>query len=164
MASGKSTLGRALADRLGREFHDSDERVASIGGRAVDDFFEAGDEAEFRRLEAQAVAALAGLGEVVIGLGGGVLLLPETTRLLRRRTVLIYLHVPWSVLGPRLARLQDTRPLLRGRSLAQIHGLYRRRLESYRQAPVQIYLGRKNVDAAVEQVLRRLLAYDRGAS
>jgi shikimate kinase len=156
MASGKSTLGRALADRLGREFHDSDDRVARLGGRPIDYFFETGQEAEFRRLEALAVAELAALGDVVIALGGGALLRPETMRLLQQRTVLVYLHVPWSVLGPRLARLRPTRPLLRGRSLAQINGLFRSRLDVYRQAPIRVYLGRRGVDTAVEQVLRRL--------
>jgi shikimate kinase len=157
MATGKTTLGRTLAERLGREFRDSDDLVASLGGRAIGDFFEAGEEAEFRRLEAQAVGELASLGEVVIALGGGALLRPETARLLRRTTLLVHLQVPWTVLGPRLAKLRESRPLLRGRSLAQIRRLYRSRLDVYRLAPIQVPVGRRGVDAAVDQVLQALL-------
>jgi shikimate kinase len=157
MAVGKTTVGRALALRLGRDFHDSDERVELVSGRPVGDFFGAGEEAEFRRLEAQAVAELVELGEVVIALGGGALLDPGTREVLRRRALLVHLDVPWAVLSPRLAELAESRPLLRGRSPAEVRRLYLKRLATYRSAPIQVNLADPGVDAAVELVVRALM-------
>src|SRR5579875_2742092 len=55
MGVGKTTLGQRLAEVLDRPFYDTDRYVEETYGRRVDDFFVAGEELEFRRLEARAV-------------------------------------------------------------------------------------------------------------
>src|SRR5947209_1666128 len=154
MGVGKTTVGRLLADRLGRPFFDTDAYVEESSGRRIDDFFLAGQEADFRRLEAEAVAELLARGAPVIALGGGALLNDGTRALLRRRSLLVHLHVPWRELKPHVADLVATRPLLRDRSLAEIHRLYLARLSTYRAASVRITVSRRSPDEAVSEVVR----------
>src|SRR5579875_1327452 len=90
MGVGKTTLGQRLAEVLDRPFYDTDRYVEETYGRRVDDFFVAGEELEFRRLEARAVADLTCRGPAVIALGGGVLLNRHSRLLLRERSLLIH--------------------------------------------------------------------------
>lgn len=156
MGAGKSSLGRLVAAELGRRFVDTDEQAELIAGRSIADCFLAGDEAGFRRAEAEAVRRAAGLEEAVIALGGGALLRDETRELLLSRTLLVHLHVPWSQLRPRIPELVATRPLLQGSSLAGIHRLYRSRLEVYRRAPVQVTVPRTTPEEGAARLLRVL--------
>ena len=71
MASGKTTVGRMLADRLGWAFADLDELVTRAAGRTVPEIFAAEGEAGFRRRESAAVREAAGRRRVVVATGGG---------------------------------------------------------------------------------------------
>lgn len=155
MGVGKSTLGRLLSDVLERPFHDTDRFVEQLAGRTVDSFFP-DQEAEFRRLEAQAVAELLARGPSVIALGGGALLDERSRALLRERSLLVHLHVPWKDLKGHIPVLIASRPLLRGRTLAEIHRLYLVRLATYRQAALRITVGRRGAAEAAADVLRAL--------
>jgi shikimate kinase len=154
MGVGKTTVGRLLAERLDRPFFDTDAYVEEGSGRRIDDFFLAGQESDFRRLEAEAVAELLDRGAPVIALGGGALLDAGSRALLRQRSLLVHLHVPWRELKPHVPDLVATRPLLRDRSLAEIHQLYLARLSTYRAASVRITVSRRSPDEAVSEVVR----------
>src|SRR5256885_16375788 len=95
MGVGKTTVGSLLAERLGRPFFDTDAYVEESSGRRVDDFFLAGQEADFRRLEAEAVAELLDRGAPVIALGGGALLHAGSRALLPQKAPLVHLPPPW---------------------------------------------------------------------
>ena len=71
-SSGKSTLGRALAERLGKRFVDLDEEIVKADGRSIPDIFAAEGEAGFRKLEAAQTARFARENRQVISCGGGV--------------------------------------------------------------------------------------------
>ena len=157
MGVGKSTVGRLLSDVLERPFYDTDGVVEASTGRSVDSFFPAG-EPEFRRHEAEAVATLLGQGPSVIALGGGALLDDRSRALLLRGSLLVHLHVPWPELRQHVPALIASRPLLRGKSLAEIHRLYLVRLATYRQASLRITIGREGVGEAAAIVLRALTA------
>ena len=76
--SGKSTIGRKLADRLWQPFVDTDELVVrKAGGKTIAEIFEAGGEQQFRDLESDAVREVSLLQEHVIALGGGALIREE---------------------------------------------------------------------------------------
>jgi shikimate kinase/3-dehydroquinate synthase len=118
MGSGKTTVGRALAARLGSPFFDADEEIERAEGRTIARIFEESGEARFRELEREAVRRLAlREGDTVVALGGGAVLDAGTRALLGEcgKTV-------WLTLGPDrlMDRLQDAadRPLLAGLDVA----------------------------------------------
>jgi shikimate kinase len=76
--SGKTTVGRLVAARLGMSFADVDELVVRSAGRNIREIFEAEGEKGFRDREARAVAEALGLPGHVVSLGGGAVLRPET--------------------------------------------------------------------------------------
>jgi shikimate kinase len=154
MGVGKTTVGRLLAESLGRPFFDTDNYVEAAAGRTVEDFFLKHQEPEFRRREADAVEELVTKGPVVIALGGGSLVDDKSRSLLRERSVLVYLHVPWNELRQRIPSLIATRPLMRGRTLAEIHQLYLDRQATYESAAVRINIGRRSPAEAAAEVLR----------
>jgi len=130
--AGKTTVGAALAKRLGVAFADTDAIVEAAAGKPVGDIFITDGEAEFRRLERAAVAdALAPAGAVrVIGLGGGAVMDTETQgRLVGHRVV--YLATGFGELVKRVG-LDRARPLLVGTSpRAQLKALLDQRLPVY---------------------------------
>lgn len=79
-SSGKSTLGRALAERLGKRFVDLDEEIVKADGRSIPDIFAAEGEAGFRKLEAAQTARFARENRQVISCGGGVVKDPANLR------------------------------------------------------------------------------------
>jgi shikimate kinase len=157
MGVGKTTVGQLLAARLEREFVDTDVEVERMAGRSIVECFQAGDEAHFRDLEARAVReAVAARPPRVVALGGGALLREDTRALLLADALLVFLHVPWAELLPYIPHMMETRPLLQGRSVEDIHDLYCRRLDVYRQAHLTVTVSRTDPDAALAAVLAAL--------
>ena len=112
MASGKTTVGRLLADVLGLPFVDTDEWIAARYGDISAIFAQQG-EGEFRLLEGEAVRELSALNSVVLATGGGVVLSKENVAALKKDATIIWLRADASVLVQRLQGDQ-TRPLLQG--------------------------------------------------
>lgn len=107
-ACGKTSVGRALAQKIQTPFMDTDQlleaQYAKETGQALDCpaiFREVGEQA-FRALEKQVVASLATTGPAVIATGGGVVLEPENMRVLRRLGTVIYLSASYETLLHRL--------------------------------------------------------------
>ena len=112
---GKSTVGRRLAKHLSVPFTDCDSVLESRIGEAIATFFEREGEAAFRDVEQSLLREVvedAGTGGAVIATGGGVVLRETNRRLLRDRTVCIWLDAKPEALIERLGR-NDRRPLLR---------------------------------------------------
>lgn len=164
MGVGKSSVGRVLAHHLGRQFFDSDDLVRQELGASPETLFAAGREADFRRGEAAVVARVVRSGAHVLALGGGALLDPDTRGLLLREAVLVHLEVPWTELHPVLAALRPGRPLLAGRSDAEIHRLYLDRLAVYRTAHLSVVIGRDRPEKAAAEVLAAVRAMGGRAS
>ena len=156
MGAGKSSVGRRVAARLGRPFFDTDAVVEERSGRAIPDFFRAGEEPAFRALEAEAVAGLVDGPPMVLALGGGALEDPVTRALLLERCLVVHLPVAWPELQAALPALSADRPLLAGRTEEDVRALYERRQATYRQAHVRIDAPRGDPAAAAEAVLSQL--------
>lgn len=112
--SGKSSIGRRLAPRLGLPFIDADAEIEeAAGGMSIAEIFTKHGEAEFRSLEARVIARLLDEGPAVIATGGGALMNEGTRALIRDRAVSIWLKAEIPVLMRRVRRKSD-RPLLQG--------------------------------------------------
>ncbi len=91
--SGKSTIGHQLAERLGRQFVDTDDEIERMSGTSVKQIFEAEGEAGFRDREQVAVAECASRdGQWVIALGGGAILRAENRKTIKEHGKSIWLH------------------------------------------------------------------------
>ena len=93
-SSGKSTLGRALAERLGKRFVDLDEEIVKADGRSIPDIFAAEGEAGFRKLEAAQTARFAKENRQVISCGGGVVKDPANLRALHANGIVLFIDRP----------------------------------------------------------------------
>jgi shikimate kinase len=127
--SGKSTVGREVAGRLGVPFVDLDEEVERRSGATVSQIFASEGEAGFRTLEARALVDASRQDPSVVACGGGVVLEPANRITLRNTGTCVYLHVPLAVLEERVEPAAD-RPLIRAegdleRLLVEREGLYR---------------------------------------
>ena len=111
MGSGKSTVGKALARRLGRDFVDCDREIVERTGVPITTVFEIEGEAGFRRREAAVLAECARRQDTVVATGGGAVLAQENRRLMRENGTVVYLHAPLEHLHERTRR-DAARPLL----------------------------------------------------
>lgn len=118
--SGKSSIGRRLAPRLGLPFIDADTTIEqAAGGMSVADIFAKHGEAEFRALEARVIARLLEEGPSVIATGGGALLNEGTRNLIREKAISVWLKADIPVLMRRVRR-KSNRPLLKGKDPEEI--------------------------------------------
>lgn len=111
--SGKSTLGRLTAQRLGWEFYDTDPLIETRAGRKVSEIFRDDGEEAFRKLETEVIREVCHKQRVVISTGGGAVTRPENMAMLSLTGQLIYLDRPLDLIAA--ANLRD-RPLLAGDS------------------------------------------------
>jgi len=106
MGSGKTTVGRIVADALGCVFLDLDQVVESRLGCSIAEFFRTSGEEAFRLEEEKALADVVkkyAQGDVVLALGGGAVLSTRSRKLLREKTVCIWLQAPAEELLARIS-------------------------------------------------------------
>jgi shikimate kinase len=130
MGSGKTSVGRLVADALGCPFLDLDEIIVKKAGRSIPEIFKADGEKGFRRLEKDALektVAKYAENTAVLALGGGTVTVPGAVKLLQEKTLCIYLQADIDTLIGRLQGQTEGRPLaddnMAGR-LAQREPLY----------------------------------------
>lgn len=131
--SGKSTIGKLLADALGLPFTDTDKEIEKETGMSVPEIFDKLGEKTFREIEKRVVLRSIGRGGV-ISLGGGAILHPESRKAIFEETVSFYIKVSIDELERRLKREAEDRPLLRGDLRGRLEKLYRERKDIYEMA------------------------------
>lgn len=133
-ATGKSTVGRLLAARLGVPFHDADAVLEARSGRPIRDIFANEGEAHFRDLEELVLRDLSAAGPAIIATGGGVVLREANRERLRATGKVVWLTADIDTM---LARLDadptsaGRRPDLAGGGRAEIEGLLQARAPLY---------------------------------
>lgn len=111
MGAGKTTIGKQLAQQLGREFYDSDRVIEERTGANIPLIFELEGEEGFRKREKNMLLELTKKEDIVLATGGGVVLDPENRKLLTKSGFVIYLNAPLSQLINRTSK-DKNRPLL----------------------------------------------------
>ncbi|HME36344.1 MAG TPA: shikimate kinase [Candidatus Sulfotelmatobacter sp.] len=159
MGAGKSSVGRALGQRLNWVFEDLDDRIEAREGRTVAEIFRDSGESEFRRAERAALEhvlrELRGGGARIVALGGGAFVQNENAALLKRSGVpTVFLDAPVEDLWQRCCtQARETgaeRPLLR--SMEQFRELYEMRSRSYSNASLKIQTGSRAVETIAAEI------------
>lgn len=159
MGVGKSTIGKRLANSLGRSFVDADEEIERAADRSVSEIFDSHGEAYFRDGERRVIARLMEEGHGVIATGGGAFVDEETRALVLEKGIAIWLDCDLDTLVERTAR-RDTRPLLKqGDPREILRGLKENRSRAYAQAHIHVATDDGPHNATVERILQELAAW-----
>ncbi len=153
MASGKSTVGKALAARLGWDFFDVDREVERRTGVTVAEIFEKEGEAGFRRRETEMMAELTIRPGCIVAMGGGAPLFEVNRKLLKRGLVVRLLSTVSDVLER--TRFDTTRPLLRPEDpVAKIRELMLAREPVYAEvSDVEVSTTRTHPEVVADRIL-----------
>lgn len=120
--SGKSTIGKLLAEQLGWACADTDDQIETSSGTTIRELFETRGEEAFRDLEQSVVSDLCEADSVVIALGGGAMLREATRERLATAGPVFYLTAPAETLAARIgcdAKSGQQRPSLTGKPIAE---------------------------------------------
>lgn len=155
--SGKSTVGRQLARRLGLAFNDSDHVIEQRLGCSIREYFDREGEEAFRDLEQAVIRELAQGASGVLATGGGAVLRQANRQQLRQAGQVVYLRSTPEEVFRRL-RHDVNRPLLQvADPLERLRSLYEQRDPLYREtAHFVIETGRPTVSTMVNMILMQL--------
>jgi shikimate kinase len=152
MGAGKSSVGRVLADRMGRPFVDLDEVLSRRFGATIAEVFDRHGEAAFRAAEREELQLVARQSGTIVSTGGGAFCDPENRLAIHQADgISVFLEVPWPVLAARLASDDGARPLFN--SLEQAKALLDSRLPSYRQAAIVLEIAADETPARTAERL-----------
>lgn len=154
MGSGKTTVGRALAEKLGWDFVDIDAEVEAAAQMTIREIFASQGEPEFRRLETEMIRSLTKKVErgrpVVVALGGGAFVQPGNFEILQPKGISIWIDCPFEKLELRIAADAANRPLARDHE--SLRRLYDARLPGYLKADHRVD-GDREVSEVVDSIL-----------
>ena len=155
--SGKTTVGRELAKRLGLRFVDTDHEIEARTGVKIPTVFEIEGESGFRKRESQTLDELTQGDGLVLATGGGAVLAAENREMLTKRGVVIYLNVPPHILWER-TRHDRSRPLLQvADPKARLQQLLAVRDPLYREVAHIIVEGGRGTPNAMVRIIEREL-------
>jgi shikimate kinase len=154
MGSGKSTVGRLLARRLGYRFVDVDERIESRAGMSIREIFAAEGEEAFRRLESETLEDLAGEERIVAAAGGGAPVPVRNREFFAGAAASFYLEVSFEEFLRRTGS-DPARPLLQ-RGTGELRSLYEQRRPVYESLGRRIPTEGRTPEEIVEEILRVL--------
>jgi shikimate kinase len=153
MASGKSTIGRALAQRLRWRAEDIDDLIERRERTTIADIFARQGEPYFRAIEREMLTLLQPIRHVVIATGGGTFADPDNRAAINLDGVSVWIDVPLADLIPRIP-LDGRRPLAASR--ADLERLYAARVDAYRLAHVRVAASRVPVHVTVDRILETI--------
>jgi shikimate kinase len=154
MGSGKTTVGKLLAGELGWRFVDLDDEIEAAQGASISQIFAGRGEAEFRRIETEAIGAQ--IREIerghptVLALGGGAFAQPANRALLQDSGISVWLDCDFELARARVAR-ESHRPL--ARDAEKFEQLFHARREAYAQADYRIAVDGDDPQIPVKAIL-----------
>lgn len=158
MGTGKSVTGRALAERLNREFVDMDALIEEREGRPIPRIFADSGEPYFRDLERRLVLELAARQNLVIAPGGGIVLNPDNISAFSATGYVFCLRATPEMILKRVEN-DTNRPLLQvDDRLGRIRELLAKRQALYDAIPLQIETDHKTAGQVADEILQRIAA------
>lgn len=159
MGTGKSTVGKKLARRLGMKFVDSDQEVERVTGLTINEIFKRYKEVRFRSEEKAALRRITRNSGQVIATGGGAVIDPENVEILKENGFLVCLTAQPEVIFERVKRKKN-RPLLqKDDPLAEIKKLLAERAPFYAKADVAVDTSKMDLEAVIAEVGRLYQEY-----
>ena len=155
MGTGKTSVGRLVAEQLRFEYLDTDDVIQSATGRSITEIFEADGEAAFRALEEKVVKELADRKKTVIATGGGLPVNPKNLASLKKHSLVVCLWSSPEKIWERV-RHQSHRPLLHDQNpQAKIRELLAAREPFYKQADVLLNTDLRSLREVAQQVVHQ---------
>lgn len=163
MGTGKTRVGKRVAERLGRRFLDTDVLIEAAAGRSIREIFANEGEAGFRERERKAVQEACRVRDAVISVGGGALLSPANRSALESSGLVVCLTASPEEIAARVGPAAD-RPLLAGAASLpdRIRELLAERAALYAGVREQVDTSGRSVDEVADEVIRRLGGAERG--
>ncbi len=152
--AGKTTVGRALAERLARPFIELDARIEDLAGLRLGEIWELHGEATYRELERDALErVLAKAPRAVIATGGGIVTDAATFELLRERTITVWLRATPELHWQRVVHQGDQRPMKNDpRAMKRLKRLLTERAPLYRRAQHEVDTTDETVEAITDTI------------
>ncbi len=157
MGSGKTAVGKYLAEICGLHFADTDAIIEEKCGMSVTKIFEASGEEYFRGIEASVIKNVAEADSMVISTGGGVVLRTENIAKLRENGVIVNLEPTEDIIRLRLSDDDGTRPLIKGSSMEEIIKRFKTRKPYYDNCDVKICVTEdKGIAETAREIIKAL--------
>lgn len=159
MGAGKTTVGRRLANQLGRAFLDSDDEIEKAAQMTIPEIFEQRGEAEFRAGEGRVIARVLKDRDIVLATGGGAFVSPETRAQVKAGAVSVWLKADFDLLFARVSR-RSNRPLLKtANPRATLQKLIEDRYPIYAEADVTVVSRDVPQDVVAADLIEAVLAH-----
>lgn len=158
--SGKSSIGKYLAQHYRLDFYDMDEEIVKAAGMSIQAIFEQKGEAAFRELETQVTVALSETQNALIATGGGIVTRENNMRCFKRPgSLIVFIHRDFCKLATTPKRIMDKRPMLQKTSFDKLLNLYKTRLPLYKKyCDLEIH-NDSNKDDAIREITRAIDQY-----
>jgi shikimate kinase len=161
MGAGKSTVGTRLAKKLRVQFYDTDNLVQEMAGCSIDDIFKYAGEDFFRDKERQVVEDLLSLNNCVISTGGGAFIDPVNRKLIKEKSISIWLRADYDTILERVSR-RNTRPTLRTDNKADlVDQLIKERYPLYEEADLCVNSGDGPHMIIVDDIIEKISKLNR---
>lgn len=165
MGTGKTAVGMRLAQRIKREFIDTDKEIERITGRTIRDIFLKLGEVRFRSEETLVVNRMAGKKNMVIATGGGMVLNPKNLDTLQKNGILVCLEASPEDIFRRVKRKKQNRPLLKKNlTVEDVRKMLEERQSYYQRADLTINTSGLDPDQIVQEIINRLQGMNYGGT
>lgn len=162
MGTGKSTIGRSLAEELSLPFYDLDKMIEEKTGKSIPQIFEDSGEEEFRRIERELLTAFVQTCDGVLALGGGSLQNQHLTDHVKLYGWLVFINTPIELIMERVLRKKN-RPMIKTedpkKTRKKIKQLFEARKTLYKQAHITVQTDSRDAELFASEIAKRLKIY-----
>jgi shikimate kinase len=164
MGSGKTTIGKFLAQKLNKKFIDTDEYIETEEKISINEIFSRFGESCFRNLETDIIKKICQADNQIISTGGGIVERPKNLDILKKNGIIFYLYAPVEELYQRIKN-EKNRPLLNNDAPKWVlEKLLNKREEFYELCDVKIDTTGKDIDQIAGEIIEKFGNYSNGNS